>query len=80
MPNEQMLKHGVDAFVFLTVQFRIFVKRHVSGPSNFLHLAEHVDRLAFQSVEFRAHTFHSGGWRFYGPGFSNTRVILYPAD
>jgi hypothetical protein len=26
MPNEQVLKQGVDAFVFLVVQFRIFVK------------------------------------------------------
>jgi len=26
MPNEQVLKYGVDAFVFLAVQFRIFVK------------------------------------------------------
>jgi len=26
MPNEQVLKYGVDALVFLAVQFRIFVK------------------------------------------------------
>ncbi len=26
MPDEQVLKHGVDAFIFLLVQFRIFVK------------------------------------------------------
>jgi hypothetical protein len=26
MPNEQVLKQGVDAFVFLVVQLRIFVK------------------------------------------------------
>ena len=26
MPHEQVLKHGVDAFVFRAVQFRIFVK------------------------------------------------------
>ena len=26
MPDEQVLKHGVDSFVFLAVQFRVFVK------------------------------------------------------
>jgi len=26
MPDEQVLKHGMDAFVFLAVQFRVFVK------------------------------------------------------
>jgi len=40
-----------------------------------LHVAEHVDRLAFQSFEFCAHTFRSGGGQFYGPG-SSTRSHL----
>ena len=26
MPDEQVLKHGMDAFVFLPVQFRVFVE------------------------------------------------------
>jgi hypothetical protein len=57
MPDEQVLKHGVDALVFLVVQFRIFVKGHVFGSANSLHFAEHLDSFAFQGVEFCAHTF-----------------------
>jgi len=26
MPDKQVLKHGMDSFVFLAVQFRVFVK------------------------------------------------------
>jgi hypothetical protein len=75
MPHKQVLKDGVDALVFLVVQFRIFVKGHVFGSANSLHFAQHLDSFAFQSVEFCAHTFRPGGWQFYGPGFSSTRVF-----
>jgi len=55
MPNEQVLNHRVDTFIFFTVQFRIFMKRHVSRPANLPDLAGNEDRLAFQSVKFFAH-------------------------
>jgi len=55
MPNEQVLKHGVDAFVLHAIQFRIFVKRHVSRPANLFQFAESARCFAFQSVEFCTH-------------------------
>jgi hypothetical protein len=77
VPDQEMLKHGVDAFVLRSVEFRILVKRHVSGSTNFPYFAEHLDDLVFQSVEFCAHIFRSGGWPFYGSGFSSTRVFSH---
>lgn len=75
MPDEQVLKHGMDAFVFLPVQFRVFVKRHVFGSANTPHFAEHLDSIAFQTVKFCAHGFRPGGWQFYGPESISTRVF-----
>ena len=75
VPDEQVLKHGMDSFVFLAVQFRVFVKGHVFGSADIPHFAEHLDCLVFQSVEFCAHTFRPGGWQFYGPESIRTRVF-----
>jgi hypothetical protein len=52
MPNEQVLKHGIDAFVLQAIQFRIFLKCHISRPANLLQFAESAGCLALQSVEF----------------------------
>ena len=46
MPDEQMLQHRVEAFVFFAIQFGVFVERDVFGPANSLYLAADVDSIA----------------------------------
>jgi hypothetical protein len=53
--GEQMLQDGIDAFVFLAIEFRVLVKRYVARAANVFHLATNMDRLALQSLKFFTH-------------------------
>jgi hypothetical protein len=66
MTSEQVLQDGIEAAVFLTVEFRVLVEGEVPGAANFLHRAQHAGRLALQHLEFLAHKFCSDGRGFYG--------------
>ena len=55
--REQMRQDGVQALMFLAIEFGILDERYIPRSSNLPHLADHTHSFVLQGLEFVAHIF-----------------------
>jgi hypothetical protein len=76
--REQVRQDGVQALMFLAIEFGILDERYIPRSSNLPHLADHTHSFVLQGLEFVAHIFCGGGRGFYDHDDAEQRYFRTP--